>query len=150
MTRFVAALLLLGIAACTDLALPVPHLARLDFDARSTSGEGRPAALTSASSSSPEVQVQGGAKRIVVRGRIRTPNPCQNVSAVLVPLGRDLRLDVTARRTGDGCPDVIGTFTYQAVVDGLPAGRYRVRVRHLCPGTGWETRTVLDHPVWVR
>ncbi len=143
MPRALAALLLVGTAACTELALAAPLAGLLDFRAWSAWGDTRAA-------SGPGVVAEGGSGRIVVRGRVRTPSPCQALTGLLVPLGRELRLEVVVRPVGDGCADAIGAFDYRAEVRRLPPGEYTVRVRYLYPGTGWETLTALERPVRVR
>lgn len=147
MPRALAALLLVGAAACTELALAAPLAGLLDFRAWSAWGETRPAP---GPMSGPGVVAEGGSGRIVVRGRVRTPSPCQALTGLLVPLGRELRLEVVVRPVGDGCADAIGTFDYRAEVRRLPPGEYTVRVRHLYPGTGWETVAALERIVRVR
>jgi hypothetical protein len=145
MPRALTALLLLGAAACTELALAAPLAGLLDFRAWSAWGEAGPGLA-----SGPRVEAEGGSGRIVVRGRVRTPSPCQALTGLLVPLGRELRLEVVVRPVGDGCADAIGAFDYRAELRRLPPGEYTVRVRYLYPGTGWETLTALERTVKVR
>lgn len=146
MPRALAALLVVGAAACTDLALAVPIPGRLEFQAWSARG----GALPPGPASGPDVEAEGESGRIVVRGRMRTPSPCQTLTGRLLPLGRELRLEVAARPVGAGCADAIGAFGYRAEVRRLPPGEYTVRVRHLYPGTGWETLAALERTVTVR
>ena len=151
MTR-IAFALLLGLAACpangpADAGSPEPTGAvaagdvKLEFSAR---------VVESGTPSRAGVTAEGGAGRIVVRGQLDTPNPCQRVSATVGGGGRELTLRVESARTGDMCVASIANFTYDATLTGLAAGTYRLRVVHVFPETGWETPTALDQSVLVR
>lgn len=135
MTRTMLALLL-GLAACDGGG------AKLDFAAAPL----QPGTVPTF----PTVQATGGAGNIEVRGRLEAPSPCQAVSGRVAAEGAEVTLRVESESRGVACADVISPFTYRAAVSGLGRGRYRLRVVHAYPGTGWGERTVLEEEVPVR
>ncbi|MBV9774478.1 MAG: hypothetical protein JO040_11040 [Gemmatimonadetes bacterium] len=127
--------LLLGLAACSD------RDAEMAFAVRPL----KPGTLPTF----PTVRAEGGPGTIVVRGRLEAPSPCQAVSGKVTADGAGVTVRVEAEPRGVACPDVISPFGYDATVSGLGRGRYRLRVVHAYPGTGWGERTVLDQEVPV-
>lgn len=127
------------------LGLIVPaaaHPKPLDFRYRLLS-QGHPVAT--------RVTAQGGAGRITVHGELGTPNPCQALTATQSGSGRDLVLRVVARPKGEMCVATLGGYAYDAALEGLRPGTYRVRVTHQLPATGTPApRMVLDRTVRVR
>ncbi len=78
---------------------------------------------------------------IHVMGHMNTPNPCHELRGKIETRGSEITLSITARPTGSqACVTVIGSFRYQAAIQGLRAGTWQLVVRHEYPGTGWETQ----------
>jgi hypothetical protein len=85
-----------------------------------------------------------------VQGALSTPTPCYTLSGAVRRVESIVTLTVEARSRGGMCVQSIGAFAYDAVLGGLPAGTYSLRVVHTYPGTGWESRGALEAPVTVR
>lgn len=155
-----ALIAILAVAACTggggatppagsDDASPTSgDTVRVEVSARQVEpapAEGPPAAPAPAGTTAA-----GEAGRIVVHGRIETPDPCRRITAAATRRGAELTLRVEAHREGDVCAQVIAAFAYDAVVQGLAPGTYRLRVLHAYPGSGWDAQTALEESVTVR
>jgi hypothetical protein len=149
--------LLLACAACTAAGTPAPadgagsqtpgDTVRVEVTARQV----EPAPAEQPAPPAPTgVSARGEAGRIVVTGRMETPDPCRRVAGTAQRSGAEVTLRMEAHREGEMCTQVISAFAYDAAVQGLPAGTYRLRVVHAYPGTGWETQTVLEESVQVR
>lgn len=94
---------------------------------------------------------EGGARRVVVRGRIGTPTPCRTLDAEANRRGGVLELRVVARPTGETCVQTPGAYSYQAQLSGVEPGEHRIRVLHQLANTGMpEPQTVLDTTVTAR
>lgn len=90
----------------------------------------------------------GGA---TVRGVMSTPNPCHRLTGAVERAGSTVTVRVSATADPDAmCIASIGSIPYTAVLRGLPAGSYTLRVVHTYPGTGWETATALETQITVR
>jgi hypothetical protein len=87
---------------------------------------------------------------VVVEGHITTPDPCQNIRGDLTNVAGELTISVTAKSEERACPQMIGDFSYRAVVRDLNAGSYRIRVLYRYENTGWPMKAVLDTAVTVR
>lgn len=98
----------------------------------------------------PTVRATGGDGALEVRGQLDAPTPCQAVRGRLAAEGEAVVLRVESEPRGVACAQVISTFAYRARVAGLERGKYRLRVVHAYPGTGWGERTVLEEEVPVR
>ncbi|HEV2147958.1 MAG TPA: hypothetical protein VGR37_11200 [Longimicrobiaceae bacterium] len=155
--RLLTVLLILALAGCTATANPAPgdgsgsqtpaDTVRVEVAARQI----EPAAPEQPGPPAPTgVSARGEAGRIVVAGRMETPDPCRRITGTAERSGSEVTVRLEARRVGEMCTDVIAAFAYDATVQGLPAGTYRLRVVHAYPGTGWETQTVLEESVRVR
>jgi hypothetical protein len=101
---------------------------------------------------SPEsVTAEAGQGQITVRATLSGPDPCRTLEGELDQTDREVNLRVFIRPSGaGGCILVIGRFAYDAVIDGLPSGRYVLQVVHTYLSTGWPTRTVLNQTMDVR
>ncbi|HEX2188065.1 MAG TPA: hypothetical protein VHG51_04170 [Longimicrobiaceae bacterium] len=153
-----ASLLLLAFAACTTAGTPASgddgggslapgDTVRVRLEARQVG----PSGPETPGPAAPEgVSARGEAGRIVVAGRMETPDPCRRLAGTAERSGSEVTLRVEARREGEACIQVIAAFAYDAEVAGLPPGTYRLRVVHAYPGTGWETQTALEETVQVR
>lgn len=100
-----------------------PPRERLDFRVRPFDGD--PDAL-------PVPVARGGIGRISVSGGFATP--CRALASDLVARvsvqGTDLTLQVEWPRPPGPCATALDLFEYEAVIDDLSAGTYRVRVVH--------------------
>lgn len=130
-------------AACTASTLAFDDDLQLGFDwRREDTAQYRP---------EPVVTAAGGAGEIVVGARLSAPSPCEKLTAdARSGDGRTVELEVRILPDAPACIAVIGNFAYTARVQGLEPGVYTVRVRHLYPGTGWPSGTVLETPVTVQ
>jgi hypothetical protein len=86
----------------------------------------------------PEIAFRGGDGEIVVEGRLRAPDPCQEITADAVNEGGRLRLVVRVRSKGGVCADVVGQFAYTARLLELAPGTYDLSVAHEYRGSGWS------------
>ncbi|MBV9774481.1 MAG: hypothetical protein JO040_11055 [Gemmatimonadetes bacterium] len=95
---------------------------------------------------------EGGTGRIAVHGQMGTPNPCQTLTATRTRSGTTVVLRVVSRPKPDVmCVATLGGYVYDATLNGLRPGTYRLRVTHQLPQTGNPAeRTVLDRTVRVR
>jgi hypothetical protein len=90
----------------------------------------------------------GGA---TVRGLMSTPTPCHRLTGAVERAASTVTLRVSAASDPETmCIASIGSIPYTAVIRGLPAGSYTLRVVHTYPGTGWETATALETQIAVR
>jgi hypothetical protein len=97
------------------------------------------------------VTAAAGQGQIAVRSTLSGPDPCRTLGGELEQTDRDVTLRVFIRPSGAAvCVQVVGRFAYDAVIDGLPRGRYALQVVHTYPSTGWPTGTVLSQTVDVR
>lgn len=153
-----APLLLLAFGACTAAGPPSPagdqggsrspaDTLRVQLTARGLGPSGPEGPGPAAPAG---VSARGEAGRIVVAGRMETPDPCRRLTGTARRAGGEVTLRVEAHREGEGCIQVIAAFAYDAEVAGLPPGTYRLRVVHAYPGTGWDTQTALEETVRVR
>jgi hypothetical protein len=111
-----------------------------------TQGEG-----SSSAGDDQRATVEAAAGGATVRGVMSTPNPCHRLSGTVERAGSTVTLRVSAAVDPDVmCIASIGSIPYTAVLRGLPAGSYTLRVLHTYPGTGWETATALETQVTVR
>lgn len=80
----------------------------------------------------PVPVARGGLGRITVEGGFAAPcrSLASDLEAALSVQGRDVTLRVEWRRPAGGCPAALELFEYEAVIDDLSAGTYRVRVEH--------------------
>lgn len=139
MTRMLA-VLLLGLAACAEVTIPLP--APVEFSYRQ---------LRTGQYPVPRVSAEGGDGRITVRGELGTPDPCQTLHAVAARTSTRVVLRVTIRPKDGGCITVAGAFAYDATIRALPPGTYRLRVAHRFAGTGHPgPQTVLERTLTVR
>lgn len=156
--RPLAPLLLLALAACTAAG---PPSAVADGDGSRTGGDTVRVQLAARLLEPPGpgapgpaapagVSARGEAGKIVVTGRMETPDPCRRLAATARRSGGEVTLRVEAHREGEACIQVIAAFAYDAELPGLPPGTYRLRVVHAYPGTGWDTQTALEETVQVR
>ncbi len=97
------------------------------------------------------VAVEADPGGLMVKGTLRTPNPCVDVSAAVERKNSVVTLTIRAGPKGQGmCVAVIGHFVYEARINGVPPGRYTLRVLHAYPRTGWATATALEKDVNLR
>jgi hypothetical protein len=80
------------------------------------------------------------AGQVVIKGGLRTPNPCYTLEAELEPDQSGLTVGVVATAQPVVCIQTLGMFAYRARIHGLAAGHYRVAITVTYPGTGWEPR----------
>lgn len=139
MSKFTLALLL-GMAAPAGAAA---LLKPLDFTYRP---------LSQGHQVETRATAEGGTGRIAVHGQMGTPNPCQTLTATRTRSGANVVLRVVARPKPDVmCVATLGAYAYDAALNGLRPGTYRLRVTHQLPQTGTPAeRTVLDRKVRVR
>ncbi len=95
-------------------------------------------------------RLEGGSGSILVQTTINTPVPCYTLQSVATRDGTNITLRVVARRRPIGCIADAGWFEYQAVLEQLPPGTYRVRLIHEYPDARdrWSG-PVLEGPVTV-
>ncbi len=97
------------------------------------------------------VMAEANQGHIAVRAILLGPDPCRTLEGELDQRDRKITLRVAIRPSGDAvCVLVVGRFAYDAVIEGLPRGRYGLQVIHTYPSTGWPTRAVLDQTLDVR
>lgn len=138
--RIALLLLLAFMIACGGKTLTAPDTAFLRFSPRVP----EPGAADS-------VTAEAGQGQIAVRSTLRGPDPCRTLGGELEQTDREVTLRVFIRPSGaEVCVQVIGGFAYDAVIDGLPRGRYALQVVHTYPSTGWPTAAVLSQTVDVR
>ena len=138
--RFAVLLFLAFVIACSGKTATAPDTASLRFVPRVPEPGGAHA-----------VTAEAGLGQITVRSILAGPDPCRTLEGELEQRGRDLTLRVFIRPSGAGvCVQVVGRFAYDAVIEGLPRGRYALQVVHTYPSTGWPTGAVLSHTVDVR
>lgn len=137
--RIAVALLLVASLGCdSSPAAPSPTIASFQYSASLSHG------------SPPNApSVHAGAGQIEIRGDLDAPDPCYTLEAELSADEQALTVRVTAQdsKTG-GCVQVIGRFSYSAVID-VPEGTYLLSIVHTYPGTGWPTTEVLRETVTV-
>ena len=138
--RFAVVPFLALVIACGGKAPTAPDTAFLRFNPR-VPDPGSPESVTA----------EAGQGQITVRATLSGPDPCRTLEAELDQTDREVSLRVFIRPSGAGvCVLVIGRFAYDAVIEGLPRGRYVLQVVHTYPYTGWPTRTVLSQTMDVR
>jgi hypothetical protein len=82
--------------------------------------------------------------RISIRATLTGPDPCRTLEGELDQRERELTLRVSIRSNSAVCVLVLGSFAYDAVIDGLRPGTYTLQVVHTYPSTGWPTQNVLS------
>lgn len=92
---------------------------------------------------------EGGFHRIIVRRTLPEPDTCQTVDGSLATSGREILLRVTSESTGE-CPPAESVYGYTATIEGVPAGRYKLKVMHLRAGEPGRAEVVMDQPITVR
>jgi hypothetical protein len=133
-------LLLAFVIACGDKAPTAPDTVFLRFTPR-----------VAEPGSGESVTVETGQGQIAVRATLSGPDPCRTLEAELDQNDREVTLRFFIRPSGGGvCVQIIGGFSYEAVIEGLPRGTYGLQVVHAYPSTGWPTRAVLSQTVDVR
>ena len=137
----VAVLLFLALlTACGGKTPTAPDRASLRFNTRVP----EPGAAAS-------VTAEAGQGQITVRSTLSGPDPCRTLAGELEQTDREVTLRVFIRPSGDAaCVLILGRFAYDAVIEGLPRGRYALQVVHTYPSTGWPTGAVLSQTVDVR
>lgn len=142
MTRplILALVLALGCASSTEPR----RLYRPEFRAAPTTSPDAPAGATRP----PTLRVSAGT--IEVLGIIDTPDPCEDLRALVSRTGLQLRLTVTARSQGCVVP-MVGSYAYAALVEGLAPGEYALDVTYAYEQPGARTRkgSVLAYLVTV-
>jgi hypothetical protein len=99
--------------------------------------------------------VESGPHAIQVRNAIRVPDRCRAVSGDLVEEDGALTLRVEAAPTRPACPEAEAYLAYTARIEGLPRGRYELRVVHAAPAppggaaAAEDPLLVLEHAVEV-
>ncbi|HJU42114.1 MAG TPA: hypothetical protein VJ691_04835 [Vicinamibacterales bacterium] len=138
--RFAVVLILAFVIACSGRTTTAPDAAFLRFTQRPPEP-----------GSSQSVTAEGGQAQISVRATLTGPDPCRMLDAVLDRANRELTLRVFIRPNGAAvCVQVLGKFAYDAVIEGLPRGKYVLQVVHAYSATGWPTQTVLTQTMDVR
>lgn len=101
---------------------------------------------------SPEsVRAEAGQGHVAVRATLSGPDPCRTLEADLDRTDQEVTLRVRVRPNGaEVCVQVVGGYAYDAVIEGLPPGRYVLQVVHMYLSTGWPTRAVLSQTMDVR
>lgn len=87
----------------------------------------------------PELVFTGGEGEVVVEGRLRAPDPCQEITADAFLEGGRLRLTVRVQSRRLFCAAVIGRFAYTARLLELAPGTYDLTVVHEYSNNGWGT-----------
>lgn len=141
--RRMATFALAVLAAACSATIGVDDRVPLEFEwDRENTAEYRP---------QPIVTAAGGEGQIVVDARLSASSPCEKLTAAAGRDGaRTVELEVRIVPDAPVCLAVIDNYAYTARVLGLEPGAWTVRVRHLYPGTGWPSGTVLETPVTVR
>lgn len=99
----------------------------------------------------PKITLKTGTRSITISTQLSAPNPCQQLRGTAERKGKDVTVRVTiSSKPGFVCIATIGNFFYEANLDNLTPGKYRVRVIHDYPNTGWRSGTVLQRQVNVR
>jgi hypothetical protein len=113
-------------------------------------------ALTREAARSESVaMVRSGRNGIQVRRTIRLPDDCRQLSGDLVNTGGTLTLRIRATPDGRRCRRSESYLAYTARIEGLPTGRYYLRVIHAAlgdagSGPGPEERVlVMEEAVYV-
>ena len=138
--RFAVPLFLAFVIACGGKTPSAPDTASLRFTPR-----------VPESGAAASVTAEAGQGQIAVRATLFGPDPCRTLGGELEQRGRDVTLRVFIRPNGaEVCVTVQGRFAYDAVIEGLPPGRYALQVVHTYQSTGLSTATVLSQTVDVR
>lgn len=138
--RVAVLLLLASVIACGGKTPTAPDRASLRFTTRVP----EPGATD-------VVTAEAGQGQITVRSTLSGPDPCRTLAGELEQTDREVTLRVFIRPNGDAaCVQIVGGFAYDAVIEGLPGGRYALQVIHTYPSTGWPTAAVLSQTVDVR
>ena len=138
--RFAVVLFLASMIACSGKTPTTPDTASLRFTPRGP----EPGSLES-------VRAEAGQGQIAVRATLSAPDPCRTLDGELDLTDREVTLRVLIRPSGASvCVQVVGRFAYDAVIEGLPRGRYVLQVVHTYPSTGWPSGTVLRQTLDVR
>jgi hypothetical protein len=126
-----AALMVAGVAACSDSASPTGSSLVADEPSFSSHTS---ATLTFASTQSYDTQTPqtatGGTGGIDFTGSLTTGTPCYDVSASLNQRSGTITVTVTATSSGGACIQVITHNNYTGQVSGLAPGTYDFRVVH--------------------
>ncbi len=93
--------------------------------------------------------VESGHHTIEVRRTIRIPDPCRTLAGDLVEVAGALTLRIVAVPDGRSCPPGESYLAYTARIEGLPPGRYELRVVHAPLRTRGRAEVALEHPVLV-
>jgi hypothetical protein len=97
------------------------------------------------------VTAEAGQGQITVRSTLSGPDPCRTLAGELEQTDHEVTLRVFIRPSGaQVCVQVVGRFAYDAVIEGLPRGRYALQVVHTYLSTGWPAGAVLSQTVEVR
>ena len=113
---------IVGISACSSPSEPAAEDARLEFRAEKAQ----------AFVESPEITVTGGNRTVTIVGGLSTPCAGYTLNAEAIHASAiTLRVIANANSSGGGCYTVVETFVYEAVLRGLPAGTYAIRVLHV-------------------
>lgn len=94
-------------------------------------------------------KAEGGFHRITVRRTLPEPDTCQSVKGDLATSGGDIMLRVTSQSTRE-CPPSAALYGYTAIIEGVPAGRYNLKVIHLRAGESGRGEVVMRQPIHVR
>jgi hypothetical protein len=138
--RFALLLLLAFVIACGGKTPTAPDGASLRFTTR-----------VPEPGSADLVTAEAGQGQIEVRSTLSGPDPCRTLAGELEQTDREVTLRVFIRPSGAAvCVQVLGRFAYDAVIEGLPRGRYALHVVHTYPSTGWPTGAVLSQTVDIR
>lgn len=138
--RLAMVLPFVSVIACGGQTPTAPDPASLRFTPRVA----EPASIESATA-------EAGQGQITVRATLLGPDPCRTLEAEIDKRDREVALRVFIRPSGAPvCIQIVGNFSYDAVIEGLPRGRYNLQVVHTYPSTGWPTRAVLSQTVDVR
>lgn len=92
--------------------------------------------------------LDAGDRTVSIAGHIITSDPCHGFAATATRFDRRLVVTLHARRNGSGCLQPAGEWNYRITVPGVPAGEWRVAVRHSF-AAGTVAETVLDSAVVV-
>jgi hypothetical protein len=102
--------------------------------------------LATVSQPAPLLHVAGDVGEISAGGPLATPYPCYDVAGYARIRGKEVDLDIVARRRDGVCITVPAIFGYGALIRGLESGIYTVRVTHAVDG---RTERVLEDDVTV-
>jgi hypothetical protein len=128
----------LGMGGCGDSPRPLEPRAVLDIR------------LIDSPVDSASATAVGDAGKIVISGRLNTPDPCFKFGASVGSDGQSLTVSVGARRnSSEACIAMITSWGYECVVYGLKPGAYDLKVLNAFPHTDRAT-TAFSGPVTVR